>query len=170
MDWSNTCSDIINAIKKYRYVLFILLAGILIMMVPESSQKENDHDSHVESTEQESADPLEATLEKILSHMEGAGDVKVLLTQATGEAIHYQQDSDSRTSEDGTDTRKQTVIITDSQRCEKGLVCRVDSPVYQGAVILCQGADRAAVRLSIVEAVATATGLSSDRITVLKMK
>jgi len=41
---------------------------------------------------------------------------------------------------------------------------------YSGAVILCQGADNAAVRLQIVEAVSAFTGLGSNRIIVQKMK
>ena len=41
---------------------------------------------------------------------------------------------------------------------------------YTGAVILCQGADSATVRLQIVEAVSVYTGLSSNKIMVLKMK
>ena len=41
---------------------------------------------------------------------------------------------------------------------------------YTGAVIFCQGADSAAVRLQVVEAVAVYTGLSSNKIMVLKMK
>jgi len=36
--------------------------------------------------------------------------------------------------------------------------------------VVCQGADRAGVRLAVVDAVKSVTGLSSDRITVLKMK
>jgi hypothetical protein len=42
--------------------------------------------------------------------------------------------------------------------------------VYQGAVVLCQGAADAAVRLAVVEAVSKATGLGADKICVLKMK
>ena len=41
---------------------------------------------------------------------------------------------------------------------------------YTGAVIFCQGADSAGVRLQIVEAVSVYTGLSSNKIMVLKMK
>lgn len=41
---------------------------------------------------------------------------------------------------------------------------------YSGAVILCQGANDAAVRLQIVEAVSAFTGMGSNRIIVLKMK
>ena len=44
------------------------------------------------------------------------------------------------------------------------------SPTYLGAVIVCQGGDSPTVKLAIVEAVSNATGLSADKITVLKMK
>ena len=62
------------------------------------------------------------------------------------------------------------MIVSDSARAESGLVQQILPPTYQGAVILCQGADSAAVRLALIEAVSNATGLSSDRISVLKMK
>ena len=61
-------------------------------------------------------------------------------------------------------------MLTDSHRDQVGLVRQTIPPIYQGAIILCQGADSAAVRLAIIQAVAGATGLTSDRITVLKMK
>lgn len=38
-----------------------------------------------------------------------------------------------------------------------------------GVVIVCEGADRAAVRLEIMRAVESYTGMSSDKITILKM-
>ena len=63
-----------------------------------------------------------------------------------------------------------TVIITGSDRSQQGLICQQIPPQYLGAVIVCQGADKAAVRLALVEAVSDATGLSTDAITVLKMK
>ena len=41
-------------------------------------------------------------------------------------------------------------------------------PTYRGALVVCQGGDRADVRLTVTEAVASLTGLSADRITVAK--
>ena len=38
-----------------------------------------------------------------------------------------------------------------------------------GAVVVCEGADNAAVRLDILRAIGSYTGFGSDRITVLKM-
>lgn len=40
----------------------------------------------------------------------------------------------------------------------------------EGAVVLCTGADDAAVRLSVTNAVSAYTGLGSDKIRVIKMK
>jgi len=40
--------------------------------------------------------------------------------------------------------------------------------VYQGAVVVCQGADSSAVRLAVTEAVAALTGLSTEKITVVQ--
>ena len=43
-------------------------------------------------------------------------------------------------------------------------------PEYQGALVLCEGADRAGVRLAVIEAVSSLTGLGSNKIAVVKLK
>ena len=40
----------------------------------------------------------------------------------------------------------------------------------EGAVVLCSGADKGSVRLSVTNAVSAYTGLGSDKISVIKMK
>ena len=105
--------------------------------------------------------------QQLLSAMEGAGRVRVLLTEAKGERRHFQTDQDQHQSGD---LKTDTVIITAQDRSQQGLVQRTDPPVYRGAVVLCQGADSSRVRLAVVEAVAAVTGLTSDKISVLKMK
>ena len=96
--------------------------------------------------------------------------MRVLLTEAEGEQTLYQMDEDLQTNGGSESIRQDTVLLTNSEREEVGLVRQIIPPVYQGAVILCQGADSASVRLAIIQAVASATGLTSDKITVLKMK
>ena len=63
-----------------------------------------------------------------------------------------------------------TVIITDSERNQNGLIHQINPPSYMGAIIVCQGADDPAVKLSITEAVSKITGLKTNRISVLRMK
>ena len=163
MDWVNTREKILNFAKRYWYVLLVLVIGLGLMALPTEKQDRETTVSQPETQPQ----ILQQELEQILSQIRGAGKVKVLLTELTGSQIVYQTDQDQRG--EGSSNIK-TVIITDKDRNQNGLVHRVDPPVYLGAVIVCQGGDSAAVKLAIVEAVASVTGLSTDRITVLKMK
>ena len=93
-----------------------------------------------------------------------------MLSIAQGEMTLYQSDSTSSQSENHSDTRTQTVVITNSNRDETGLIYQRNPPVYQGAIILTQGADNPQVKLAIVDAVMDVTGLGADKISVLKMQ
>lgn len=106
----------------------------------------------------------EERLEQILCAVKGAGRVEVLLSYAAGERTVYQTDTDSGAE------RSDTVTVTDADRNQTGLVSQVVPPVYQGAVIVCQGAGDPTVRLAIVDAVSKYTGLGLDQISVLEMK
>ena len=161
MDWIAYKGKAREWLKKYRYVLIVLLAGIVLMLLP---AREEEPAAQPVPSQPETA--LQESLTEILSMVSGAGEVRVLLTEAAGEETVYQQDEDS----DDSGLRRETVLVSDTNREKTGLVRRVNGPEYLGAVIVCQGADSAAVRLAIVEAVKSATGLSSDRISVLKMK
>lgn len=162
MDWMKLKSSGMEAIKKYRYVLLVVLAGIILMALPEGKEEQAEPEQTVEASQP----CLQEALANILSQIAGAGKVKVLLTEAAGEQTIYQTDEDYA----GSDIRRQTVLVSNTSREETGLVKQVNPPTYQGAIVLCQGADSARVRLSIVEAVSNATGLSTNKISVLKMK
>lgn len=162
MDWPGLKSTVAEYVRKYRYVALLLLAGLLLMALPEKREPV----PVAEQPQGSAVSCLEAQLEEILSRVKGAGKVEVLLTQRCGEEILYQTDSDAGDSVN----REDTVILTDSDREETGLVRQVLPPVYLGAVIVAQGGDSPAVKLAIVEAVMDVTGLKSHQITVLKMK
>lgn len=168
MDWVTYCSKGMEYIKKYRYVILIIVAGIVLLRVPDSNSSEKN--PVLQEAEIEAQPSLEDSLAQILSMVEGAGKVEVLLTQSRGEEILYQTNDELSSGEYTQQTQKDTVLITGDDRTETGLIRQRNPPVYQGAIILCQGADKAGIRLSIVEAVMGVTGLTSDKITVLKMK
>lgn len=142
-------------VKKYRFVLLVLLAGIVLMLLPEDQETEQPA-----AVQTEEVETMESRLERILSRIDGAGEVAVMLTEASGEEIIYQTDGD----------QADTVLVTDADRNEQGLVRTREPPTYQGAIVVSTGADSASVRLALVEAVSNVTGLGTDRITVLKME
>lgn len=163
MDGVTIFQQIMEFLKKYRYVALVLIAGLFLMALPEN---ETELEKEVVQTVETSPVSMQDELSAILSRIDGAGQVQVLLTQAAGETTIYQTDEDT----DGDTLRTETVLLSDSDRGEMGLIRQVNPPVYQGAIVLCQGADNASIRLAIVEAVANATGLTTDKISVLKMK
>ncbi len=164
MDRNELKQRAVSVLRKYRYALLVVLLGIGLMLIP-GRQEQTQTASQSQQT-QPQAD-IEQRLADILSQIKGAGRVRVMVTVAQGESILYQQDENVGADGSG---KWDTVIITDENRAQQGLVSQILPPKYQGVIVVCQGAERASVRLSIIEAVARVTGLRTDRISVLLMK
>lgn len=158
MDMESGSQRFIPSIKKYQYVLWVILAGVFLMLLPPKAEEPQMVVSSVESTPPD----LETELSQILSRVSGVGKAEVLLTEASGSDTIFQRDTSQSSSD--------TVIVMNGSREETGLVKQVLPPEYKGAIVVCQGADQASVRLCVINAVKSVTGLSSDCITVLKMK
>lgn len=167
MDELTPAKKLHQLIQKYKYALVLLIIGLALMLIP--GQETDEPEAEVEPVSAQTTDDLETRLENLLRQIDGAGEVRVLLTVETGEETIYQTDGQSGTDSDSVQQSSDTVIVEDSNRQESGLVRTVQSPVYRGAVIVCQGADKPTVRLAIVEAVRCATGLRTDQISVVKM-
>ena len=158
MDWIGLKQNAGKHFGKYKYALLILAVGLFLMSFP-VKQTDEPEEKMPNMTVQE--DNLEDRLGVILGRIQGVGEVQVLLTEICGSETIFQTD--------GTNDRAETVIISDGNRTESGLIKQVLSPVYQGAIVVCQGGGSASVRLSVIEAVANVTGISANRITVLEM-
>ena len=167
MDIKEAGGKLTALFKKYRWPLLVIALGILLMAWP-AGDRDTAEVPQIQAT-QPMEDPQQE-LAQILAQIRGVGKVQVLLTIKCGESVKYQTDEDIVSSDSGSTVRKETVIITDSDRNQQALVVQTLPPEYLGAVIVCQGAEDAAVRLAVVEAVSKATGLGADRISVLKMK
>lgn len=168
MELKTVPKKIQDFIQKYKFVLLILLIGIVFMLLPNGKESSKQKTQEVKVNTQQISVGKE--LEAMLAQTEGVGAVKVLLTTGEGEETVYQMDTDQSNGESDSSIRSNTVTITDSERSQAGLVKQVNPPIYLGAVVICQGADDPAVRLSVVDAVSKATGLGANKISVLKMK
>lgn len=154
-------------LQKYKYVALIVLVGIVLMWVPNG--KENISEPGITPT-MESILSVEEKLAQILEQVDGAGKVRVLLTESLGKETIYQTNEDISQTDTTDSLRSDTVTVTDDQRNEHGLVRQQNPPKYLGAIVVCEGGDQAAVRLAIIDALSKVTGLGSDKISVLKMK
>lgn len=162
---------VISKLREYRYVLLVLLAGLVLLLLPTGGgEGETEPETDVPAPTQE---PLEERLESILSLIDGAGEVRVLLTLTDDGERVLAGDSRSSTETTGQGGRSEEQDSTVTVSKGGGVTGEVEVsyryPSYRGAVIAAQGADSAAVRLELMEAVRAATGLSADAIKIVKM-
>ena len=169
MDFINLKKRIKELFDKYKFVGIVLLMGIVLMMIPNKTAQ-SEMSEEIKVVMEEGAQNMETKMENILCYINGAGKVRVMLSIAKGGTSVYQTDSSYSQGDSNTDTKTQTILVTDSNRNETGLIYQKNPPVYQGAIVLAEGADDPKVKLAIVDAVMDVTGLGADRITVLKMQ
>lgn len=156
--------------RKYKYVIVVLGLGIVFMLLPVGAEK--DEDIPVVQSESNSVclEITEEKLEMVLTKIDGAGEVDVLLTYASSQRKVFHANERSSSNEGSQTKEYETVVITSSDRAEEAVVVQVMAPECLGAVVICQGAENPTVRLAVSDAVSKATGLRMDRISVLKMK
>ena len=157
---------------KYKYVFLIAALGICLMLWPSRTPSGNAS-GPAEAEVRCDTEELEEKLERHLGKAEGVGRVAVVLSiQSEPERI-LAADTDVSvrhdTAGDETDSRLTHVIVSDGKGSADAVTLRRDACVYRGALVICDGGDRPSVRLAVVQAVAALTGLSSDRIVVIRM-
>lgn len=157
-------------IRKYRFVLIVLLVGVLLMLIPTDYARNQEVLPTEPDQPKQQLEITASQLETLLSQIKGAGRVEVLLTLSAGEKTVYQRDEQNSYTDSSQNTEYETLILSDGNRSENAPVAQILGPEYLGAVIVCQGADDPSVRFAMTEAVSKATGLGTDKISVLKMK
>ena len=148
----------------------VALAGAVLLLWPGGDGKTAERASPQAAALVEAE--LQQEMEDILGRIQGVGEVQVLLTVESDGERQLAQDSElsysgSTAAPEDYSRSSQTVLVDDGS-AEAPVVTRTVYPTYRGALVVCQGGDRADVKLAVTEAVAALTGLSADRITVAK--
>jgi len=123
---------------------------------------------------------LAAQLEEFLSMVEGAGQVRVMLSPGTGRETIYAVDTNSSESstvekdaQGGTrevhqnQLTEKTVMITDRQGTDRPLILREIPDRAQGIVIIAEGGACPFVRDALTRAAVAILGMESHRVQVL---
>ncbi len=152
--------------KKYRLILMAILGGLFLMLLP--TKQSTDIQEAQQDRETFSLESTEQRMEEILSRIEGTGKLQLMLTLKSGPHLYLAEDAEESAGDGEMQLQRETVKLHRGSGYEDVVVTQQVYPIYQGAVVVCQGADKASVRLAVTEAVSALTGLSSDRITVVK--
>ena len=144
-------------ILKNKYVLALLVAiGLLLILFPTGNKTKDKVESSDLTPPAFSVTDEESRLQSQLCKIRGAGRVSVLLSVEGSVSRELAESGD------------ETLVVSENGE-ERVVELYYVNPVYKGAVIVCDGADSAEVRLGIIEAVSAFTGLSTEKITVMGM-
>ena len=156
-------------LKQYKYVLIVIAAGILLLAWPSGTQSEEPAATGGVTGQEEdfSVEALEERLGEVLSKVDGAGQVSVVLTVRSGMERVLATDRSMTQAADAQEREEQTVVISTGSGEETVLITQ-KYPTFQGALVVCRGGDDPVVQLTLTRAVSALTGLGSDRITVCK--
>lgn len=196
MDAGKWMRQTINKIKngkiKKDQIFIFFLAGILLLVIALPSGKKNENGSEESSSAYEqrnSADEdqdtyvgyMEERLEAILSQVDGAGEVSVMITLKSSSEKIVEKDIQSD-KEDVTETDSQggsrvtmssnrgesTVYDGEGTNGQTPYISKELSPEVEGVVVIAQGGDDAVVVKNITEAVQALFGIDTHKIRIMK--
>ena len=165
LDWPKLALRWKEALGKYKYVLLVIGLGVVLMALPTTGQRDKGQEGAQAPAEGFDLEAFEEKMERALSQVEGAGEVRVVLTLDSDGRQILAQDQERDREGGGSST---TVTVGRGSGQQEVVPLQTLAPEFRGALVVCQGGDRADVRLAVTEAVSVLTGLSSDRITVAK--
>lgn len=147
--------------KNNLTIIIILIIGVALMLFSSSGTqiKKSGRTPDVQSDEER--------LEEILSDIDGAGKVSVMITYyGTGEkSLAYEiTESSSNTSRDGFGENENSIDKKAVLSNGEPLITEESYPKVKGVVVTAEGADDAAVRLKLLKAVSTVMDVGEHRV------
>lgn len=111
---------------------------------------------------------LEQKLEQILSHMEGVGNVFVMVTldKKTERIVATEEEQSS--NEGGMSSGSRPATVSGSGG-ENPIILTEVYPQIRGVIVIAEGASNIYVKMNLITAVSTVLGIGQDRVQVFEM-
>ena len=169
---------------KKNAVMLLGIAGIALIglseLWPDSAARAAQPQAQTGSVESREEN-LEARLAQLLREVDGAGEVRVMVTlEGTEETVYAQDETlEESLSQSGTGAESQLSRQSETQRehlfyddgtADRPLVESTRQPAVQGVAVLCEGGASASVQLRITQLVSTVLGVPTSRVCVTPMQ
>ena len=169
--------------------LILVLAGILILIIAlptdtkekKQAEKSKENISKENNTMEASKDEIERKLEDILEKIDGAGDVKVMMTyQDSGTQVVEKDKNTSENSLEESDSTggvrstkeqqlQESTVYEEADAGNTPFVSKELLPKVEGILIVASGGDNQKVKQNISEAVLALFQVEAHRIKIVKM-
>lgn len=153
---SEKSAPVISGLLKNKYALIVLALGLVLLLLPTDTGSSKKTEAQGVTAPVFSINVEEKRLSSELARIENVGRVSVLLS------VEGSCERELAQSEDKT-------LVVSENGSEKVVDLYYVNPTYKGAVVVCDGGDDPRAKLAVVSAVKAYTGLSTERITVMKM-
>lgn len=162
---------VLSFLGRYKYVLLVVLAGVILLMLPDSKEDGSSQGGTAPAEEEDfSVEALEHKLATTLSEIDGAGEVCVMLTVQSGMTRVLAQNKSVEGGGEQTRQETETVVISSGSGTQETVLVQQVYPHFQGALVVAEGGGDPAVKLKLTQAVAAVTGLGADKISICKGK
>lgn len=169
--------------------LILVLTGILILIIAlptdtkekKQAEKSKENISKENNTMEASKDEIERKLEDILEKIDGAGDVKVMITyQDSGTQVVEKDKNTSENSLEESDSTggvrstkeqqlQESTVYEEADAGNTPFVSKELLPKVEGILIVASGGDNQKVKQNISEAVLALFQVEAHRIKIVKM-
>lgn len=145
---------------KYKYPVLVFAIGLLLLVSDGLTGRGKAEVANVERGDDILA--LEQEIKDVLEKIDGVGRAEVMLSLEYSEQNVYAKEERQNSFEE--------IVVINEGGSQKALLEYTMSPVFKGALVVCDGGDNSKVKLEITDAVKALTGISSQKIIILKMK
>lgn len=190
--WSKIDLEKLRHMRKDQLLIFFLVGVLLLVIALPSGTKEKEKDSRhseidgeeavgTQSEEQDYARYLERRLEETLSQLDGAGNVRVMVTlqsstqkivekdtQGERDAITEEDSQGGRRTSENTSHQETTVYEGMGEKSQEPYVSKELTPRVEGVVVLAEGGENALVKRNITEAIQALFGIDTHKIRIMK--
>ena len=140
-----------TVLSRYKFPAIMLLLGVVLMLLPLG--KKTAVATQETPSQEFDLEAMERQMEEIVGCIDGVGRVKVMLTLRTGPTLSLASDKDETLRDAEMRTENQILKLNRGSGMQEVVITQQRYPVFQGAVIVCDGAGNSAVRLQVTEAV-----------------
>lgn len=157
--------------KKMRSnILLALLLGILLLAAGRSFSDSKEEVPQTVAAAETADRATERRMAEILSKIQGAGQVDVMLTYRQTEEKTIAHNETREENGEALRTEQTAILLEDGDGATQPLVLTEMGPVVEGVVIAAQGADSPAVAAALNQAAQALLDVPAHKVAVLKMK
>lgn len=190
--WSKMDLEKLRHMRKDQLLIFFLVGVLLLVIALPAGTKEKEKASGrneiggeeevgTQAEEQDYARYLERRLEETLSQLDGAGNVRVMVTlqssaqkivekdtQGERDAITEEDSQGGRRTSENTSHQETTVYEGMGEKSQEPYVSKELTPRVEGVVVLAEGGENALVKRNITEAIQALFGIDTHKIRIMK--